>query len=83
MAALNAHQLAELRRRIQSDWTTAIDFNKVVANDTLQAIEDWYEGERAAVSLLIDAASGAKSFTSPEKKLIAKHYLAWKFEQGG
>ena len=83
MAALTASQLAELRRSAIRDWTTAIDFGKPIANATFQAIEDWYEGERTVVSGLINTASSPKSFTNAEKKLIAKHYLNWKFKQGG
>ena len=83
MAVLTSDQLAELRRSIQREWSTAIDFNKATANATLQAIEDWYEGQRTVVSGLINTASAPKSFTAAEKKLIAKHFLKWKFDQGG
>jgi len=83
MAALTAAQLAELRRNIQAEWTTPIDFGKPTANAALQAIEDWYEGQRTVVNGLVNTATAPKVFTGAEKKLIAKHFLAWKFKQGG
>ena len=83
MATLTATELAELRQQIEREWITDIDFNKSVANAALQSLEDWYEGERATVSGLMDTATTPKTFTGAEKKLIAKSYLKWKFEQGG
>jgi len=83
MAVLNATQLAELRKLTRINWITAIDFNKTIANSTLQAMENWYEGQRATVSSDIDSASTPKSFTNPEKKLIAAAYLGWKNGEGG
>ena len=83
MAVLNNNELADLRRRTQREWSTDIDFDKSVANAALQAMEDWYEDERTVVSGLIITATSPKAFTAAEKKLIAKHFLAWKFQQGG
>ncbi len=83
MAVLDASQLANLRKRMQREWITPTDFNKSIVNATIQALEDWYEGERSVVSGLMNTASSPKSFTNAEKKLIAKQFLAWKNEQGG
>ena len=83
MAVLDATQLAQLRKLSRVNWTTAIDFDKPIANSTLQSVEDWYEGERATVSSDIDAASSPKVFSNPEKKLIAAAYLSWKNGEGG
>ena len=83
MAALTASEFAELRELGRTNWTTAIDFDKTIANATFQAMEDWYEGERATVSSNIDTASSPKSFTNAEKKLIAAAYLLWKNGEGG
>ena len=83
MAVLTNQQLAELRKGGRANWTTPIDFDKPIINATFQAIEDWYEGQRAQVSSDIDAASTPKAFSNAEKKQIAAAFLQWKFRLGG
>jgi len=83
MAVLTSAQLSELRRLTRVSWITAIDFDKIIANATLQTMEDWYENQRATVSSNIDTGSSPKTFTNPEKKLIAAAYLSWKNGEGG
>ena len=78
MAFLTSGELARLSKLGRQDWITEIDFKKSIINDVFQAIEDWYEGERAIVSSLIDTASGPKSFNNAEKKIIAAAYLVFK-----
>jgi hypothetical protein len=83
MATLTASELAELRRNIQREWTTVIDFDKATANAAIQALEDWYEGERPVVNTLVNTATAPKVFVAAEKKLMAKHFLKFKFGSGG
>lgn len=78
MAVLTPMQLAELRRETVKNLSPPIDFNKSIINAALQAVEDWYEGEKSTVSGLIDTATSPFAFTNPQKKMMGAAYLIQK-----
>ncbi len=84
MAVLTPAQLAEMRRSLEKDDTLgAVNFTKVEANQALQAIEDWWEANRANLNTAINTATSPFVFTVAQKKLIGRYWLWHKFGQGG
>lgn len=84
MAILTAEQLATLRQGIvRKMGNTPGGVTKATLNDALQALEDWYEGEKATVSGLIDAATAPYVFSAAHKKDIAAYYLLQKAAREG
>ena len=79
MAVLIAAELDKLRQGAEAEKTDAITYVKADANAAFQALEDWYEGERTAVSGLIDTATSPFVFTNTEKKKMAGVFLKQKF----
>lgn len=82
MAILTDLELAELRREVAKEVGT-VTWDKATINAALQAIEDWYEGQRATVAGDINAATTPFVFTGLQKKKMAKHFIRQKFEKGG
>ena len=82
MAVLNSTQLAELRRAMASDQAT-VNYNKVQINAALQAVEDWFEANRAAINAAINTATAPLVFTGSQKSALVKYWLRQKFERGG
>lgn len=84
MATLTATQLAEMRRRFVAKLgDVAIDFDKPTVNSAFQAIEDWYEANKAQISSDIDAATTPYVFTGAQKKLLGAYWLLQKSGREG
>ena len=81
MAILTNVQLAVLRRNAVSDGI-AETFTKPQANAALQAIEDWWVANQAALSSAIDVAVAPFAFTNLQKRTLAKMWLRGRFERG-
>lgn len=78
MAILAATPLAELRQAVASG--LVVTWTKPIINTALQAIEDWFEANRASLGTAIEAvAPGA--FTNPQKKKLVAYWLSYKFGQ--
>lgn len=77
MAILRPDQLTELRQECSK--VMRVNYLKADVNKALQAIEDWFEANRVAISKAIDSATSPVIFTVPQKKQIAKHWLKNKF----
>ena len=77
MAALTSEQRAELRRAVVRG-ESSITFTKPTIDAALQAVEDWFEGERAVVSAAIDAATTPHVFTNGQKKKMVRWFLQQK-----
>lgn len=79
MATLTATQLAQLRcefvRRLGD---VTIDFDKPIINAAFQAIEDWYEANKAQISTDIDEATAPYVFSGQQKKLLGAYWLLQK-----
>lgn len=77
MAVLTADQLAELRRENAAVVGT-VTYTKPVINAGLQAIEDWFEANRAGLGAAIEAAAPG-AFNAAGKKRLVKFWLRSKF----
>lgn len=81
MATINSEQLAKLRQLVAAKHP-AVTWSKDEINAASQALEDWYEGEKATVSALVDTATNAgalsHNFTNAIKKTLAAHFLTQK-----
>ena len=79
MAQLTAEQLARLRREfVRKLGNVAIDFDKSIINAAFQAIEDWYEANKAQISTDIDEATAPYVFTPQQKKWLGAFWLLLK-----
>lgn len=79
MATLTAIQLAEMRQRfVRKLGDVAVDFSKPIVNAAFQAIEDWYEANKAQISTDIDAATAPYMFTAQQKKWLGAYWLLQK-----
>ncbi len=79
MAVLTADQFSQNRKeyllaQTDADRTFSTNALKPDINDMMQAIEDWLEGNRTALSSAIDTATSPVTFTNADKK---KAFAAW------
>lgn len=81
MAVLIPFQSAELRRAVAAQ-IPAVTYQKAAINAALQAIEDWFEGNRASLGVAIETAAPS-TFTAAQKLAMVKWWLSQKFERGG
>ena len=79
MAILTAVQLAGMRQQFVRKLNgVAIDFDKPTVNAAFQAIEDWYEANKAQISGDINTATSPYVFTPQQKKLLGAYWLLQK-----
>ena len=79
MAILTATQLAQMRRKfVRKLGDVTIDFDKPIINAAFQAIEDWYEDNKAQISTDINEATAPYIFTPQRKKLLGAYWLLQK-----
>lgn len=84
MATLTNPQLADLRQRFVAAWgDAAIDFDKPTINAAFQAIEDWYQANKADVAAAVNTATLPYSFTAAEKKWLVAMYFYFRFVEDG
>jgi len=76
---LTAIQLAAIRQDFVAT-LTIINKTKPQINVALQAIEDWFEANRAALGAAIEAAAPGQ-FTGAQKLKLVKFWLRSKFER--
>ena len=81
MALLTATQLSELRQKFtvgeSPTWT------KATVNAALQAIEDWYEANKATGVTAVNTATSPTVFTANQKKKLFAFWLYQKFIREG
>ena len=77
--ALSENELVELRQRMARA-TPIVPWKKVAINAALQAIEDWFEAERASLGQAIEAAAPGMFSIAQKKKLVA-YWLEQKFRR--
>ncbi len=83
MAVLTPIERAELRRFVAAEFGT-VTYVKAQIDAAMQAIEDWFEANRASLGTAINAATQPDfTFTNPQKVLLVKYWLRQKFERGG
>lgn len=83
MAILTSDELCAIRRHLQTGNAVAINYTKAQVNAATQAIEDWFEANRASLAAAINAATDPFVFTNAQKLQLVKHWLRQKFERGG
>jgi len=76
---LTAIQLAAIRQDFVAT-LTIINKTKPQINVALQAIEDWFEANRAALGAAIEAAAPGQ-FTGAQKLKLVKFWLRSKFDR--
>lgn len=77
MAVLTTSELSALRREVAAEGG-AVDYTKPTINAALQAIEDWFEANRANLGAAVEAAAPG-SFNAAAKKRLVKFWLRQKF----
>lgn len=77
MAILSVKELAELRRACARN-VTPVTWTKPQINAALQAIEDWFEANRASLGAAIETAAPLQ-FAGPLKKRLVAFWLRQKF----
>ena len=82
MAALTRDQqieaCIELWRR-----GSQITYSKVQLGAALQAVEDWFEANRATLSAAINAATAPLTLTAAQKKSLLLFYMRQKVRREG
>ena len=76
---LTAIQLAAIRQDFVAT-LTIINKTKPQINVALQAIDDWFEANRAALGAAIEAAAPG-TFTGAQKLKLVKFWLRSKFDR--
>lgn len=77
MAILTTNNLTQIRQDCAKDIT--VNYKKAEINLALQAIEDWFEANRASLAAAINTATTPFVFTNPQKVKLVKHWLLSKF----
>jgi len=77
MATLTGVQLAEVRQEAARA-AGVVTWTKPQANAALQAVEDWFEANRAALGAAVEAAAPGV-FGAAHKRALLKYWLRQKF----
>lgn len=59
---------------------------KTVLNAALDALDDWFETQRATIKSTMDSAAtgaGGSAFTAAQAKTLGRYWLRTKFGKGG
>lgn len=81
MAILLPDDLTVLRQQSARDQT--VDYTKAQINAALQAIEDFFEANRGAISAAINTATAPYVFTAAQKRRMVAYWLQQKFGREG
>ena len=81
MAILTANEAAEIRQQMASG-VVPLTWVKGQCNTALQAIEDWFETNRASLGAAIETAVPGV-FVAAQKKRLVAYYLLQKFRREG
>lgn len=84
MATLPADKLATATRAARQHLRTvseSFSASQSVVSDALQAVEDWFEGERTAINSAIDTATSPVTLSVSAKKYLVASYLIYKAQK--
>lgn len=81
MAVVGNGELDQIRQEAAAE--VDVDYLKGVANQAVQAIEDWWESTRVDLSAAIDAATDPVVLSNAQKRALAKHWMRRKAARGG
>lgn len=79
MAILTSAEKAAIRQEYIKTLAT-VNITKIPINAALQAIEDWFEANRASLGAAIETAAPGV-FTAAQKKNLVKFWLLSKFSR--
>lgn len=79
MAVLTTQQKAKLSQHVSKLMTC--DYTKAQVYAANQAIEDWFESQRASLTTAINAATSPYVFPPAIKKAMVAHFLAEKSQR--
>jgi predicted trehalose synthase len=82
VSVLTAADLQAVRNSVSTSGV-AVNYDKPTINAAAQAVEDWFEANRAALGNAVDAATAPKVLTAAQKKAIVAAWLLNKFSRGG
>lgn len=82
MATIASSELDGIRQEFAKD-SAAVGHQKATLNAAAQAVEDWWESNRASLGAAIDAATSPSTLSVQEKRDLAKHWLVRKAQRGG
>lgn len=82
MAILNSPQLTEIRVEVSAE--IPVNYQKSLANNAIQAIEDWFTSApvQASLSSAIDAATTPTILSNAQKRSFVKFWLKQRFNRG-
>ncbi len=81
MATLSDAQKAQLRKELSKG--EEVTWDRGTADLASQAIEDWFESNRASISTAINTATSPITLSAALKTKLVKFYLRQKFTRGG
>jgi hypothetical protein len=79
MAVMTSDELVEIRRECAVGET--VTWDKATINIALQAIEDWFEANKADLVGAINTATSPFVFSNPQKKKLIAYWLKQKFRR--
>jgi hypothetical protein len=79
MAVLTPTQLDKIRQEVCRN-VTDVNFTKPQINAAIQAVEDWFEANRPAISTAINTATSPLVLTVAQKKQVVAYWLLYKFD---
>jgi len=77
MAAISTKEKSKIRQKMSSIGT--VDYNRPTINAAMQAVEDWFDGERATISAQIDIATSPKVLSNQQKKKLVGFWMLKKY----
>ena len=81
MAVLNVSQLVKCRNSVEKtakERSLPVNYTRARLNAGLQAVEDWFEANRAGLSAVINTATTPLVLTGAQKVALVKAWLEHK-----
>ena len=83
MSILTDAQLREARRLVaeQLEYSADVNFTRAEFHAALQALEDWYEGERATLNQILNAATSPTRMSVQIKAALVVVFIRAKMDR--
>ena len=83
MSVLTSAQLKQVRRLVaeQLEYTADVNFTRSEFHAAIQALEDWYEGERSALNQLLNAATSPTRMSTQIKAALVLVFIRAKMDR--
>lgn len=83
MAILGPNELCALRQAVARRGAVPVNYTKAQIDAAVQAVEDFFEANRAGMSTAINTATAPLVLTVAQKKELVRQWLIHKFNAGG